>query len=350
MGEITKVLIVDDSKLIRDILANILSCDPLIEIIGQAGNPFEAASIIKKDVPDVMTLDIEMPKMDGLTFLRKVMSQHPIPTVIISTLTEESSEVTLKALKCGAIDFFTKSSLKASEGLNDSAYDLIDKVKHAAKVKVSRLVPKSVKPRLIPKLASETLNFKKDSLVVIGASTGGTEALLKVLKMLPFNFPKVAVVQHMPKVFTSQFAQRLDGECTMKVVEGSQSEMLETGKVVIAPGDYHLKLVEGEHSGVIIDLNQEEKVNRHRPSVDALFNSTCNLNVKNVVAVLLTGMGKDGAQGLLSIRKKWGQTIAQNESSCVVFGMPKAAIDIDAASQVLSVDDIGSELINLLKE
>lgn len=345
MEKKVKVLIVDDSKIVRDTLRSILTKDPVIEIIGEAEDPFVAASIIKKELPDVITLDIEMPKMNGLTFLRKIMSQFPIPTIIVSTLSAKGSEVTMKALKYGAVDFYTKSEIDLTGDLEDASFELISKVRTASDIKVRRITPKSVKPKA-PSFDVDNLQFDQNKVVVIGSSTGGTEAILKVIRDLPANFPPVAIVQHMPPMFTKQFAQRLNDECNMNVVEGTQGTRLKRGQVVIAPGDYHM-LLENSGMGLTVSLNQDEKVNRHRPSVDVLFDSVDKIG-SNFVALILTGMGNDGAKGLLKLKERGVHTIAQDKESSVVYGMPKAAAELGAATEVLSIDKISERLVNIL--
>ena len=341
-----KVLIVDDSKIVRETLKSILTKDPVIEVIGEAEDPFEAAHIIKKEVPDVITLDIEMPKMNGLTFLRKIMSQFPIPTIIVSTLSVKGSEVAMKALKFGAVDFYTKSEIDLTGDLEDATFELISKVRTASAIKVKRITPKSVKPKA-PTFDTADLSFDQGKVVLIGSSTGGTEAILKVLRDLPANFPPVAIVQHMPPVFTEQFAHRLNDECAMNVVEAKEGIRMKRGQVIVAPGDFHMVLV-NSGMGLSVDVNQNEKVNRHRPSVDVLFDSTESLG-SNFVGVILTGMGNDGANGLLRLKNKGVYTIAQDKESSVVYGMPKAAFELGAVNEVLALDKISERLVDLLK-
>jgi len=340
-----KVLIVDDSRLVRETLEHILLKDPDIEIVGKAEDPYEAATIIKKCVPDVMTLDIEMPKMDGLTFLRKVMSQRPIPTVIISSLSEKGSEATIRALRYGAVDYYTKSSINMKDDLEKSGDLLVDKIKIAFSARINRIIPKSVKPK-----QQEEISFKRDKIVLIGSSTGGTEALYKVLSGLPENFPPVVIVQHMPAMFTKQFANRLDQDVEMEVVEAQDGDRLQAGKVLIAPGDFHLVL-KRDALGYYVSINQEEKVNRHRPSVDVMLNSAVDRNIysKDMIGVILTGMGKDGAEGLLKLKKLGSKTVGQDEQSSVVFGMPKAAQELGAVDFVLDIEGIAPKLIELTK-
>lgn len=341
-----KVLIVDDSRLVRETLEHILLKDPDIEIVGKAEDPYEAAAIIKKCVPDVMTLDIEMPKMDGLTFLRKVMSQRPIPTVIISSLSEKGSEATIRALRYGAVDYYTKSSINMKDDLEKSGELLVDKIKIAFSARINRIIPKSVKP----KLHEDGLKFKNDKVILIGSSTGGTEALYKVLSGLPQNFPPVIIVQHMPAMFTKQFANRLDQDVEMEVVEAQDGERLQVGKVLIAPGDFHMVL-KRDSSGYYVSINQDEKVNRHRPSVDVLMDSAINKSIytKEMIGVILTGMGKDGAEGLLKLKNLGSKTLGQDEQSCVVFGMPKAAQELGAVDFVLDIEKIAPKLIELTR-
>lgn len=337
-----KLLIVDDSATVRDALEKVLSQDPNIEIIGKAEDPFEAAKIIKSNIPDVMTLDIEMPKMDGLTFLRKVMSQRPIATIIISTLSQKGSETAIKALRYGAVDYYPKDSLRIKEDIESHASELLDKVKMASTVRLKRNIPKSVKP----KPENEQLRFSTRNIILIGSSTGGTEAIFKVLSGLPANFPPVVITQHMPPVFTQQFAERLNADVPMTVKEVQSGDVLKQGHVYIAPGDQHIEL-KSEVSGNVLYTNQNEKVNRHRPSVDVTFFSTVKNfgSCKNIIAVLLTGMGRDGAEGLLQLKNAGAYTIAQDEQSCVVYGMPKAAADLGAAHEIVSLGSVSDVLI-----
>ncbi len=333
-----RVLTVDDSALMRQVLADLLSHDPDIEVIGSAPDPFIAREKIKALNPDVLTLDVEMPKMDGLTFLEKLMRGRPMPVVMVSSLTEVGCQTTLRALELGAVDFITKPKIDLREGMDAIAADLIDKIKAAAQASIKPRVPSGKVPGRPTALASAMIKTT-DTIIAIGASTGGTEALKEVLEVLPPNTPPILVTQHMPERFTKTFADRLNGLCRIKVKEAEDGDSVLPGHALIAPGNYHMTLV---RSGArySVRLNQDPPVNRHRPSVDVMFHSVAEYAGANSVGVILTGMGGDGARCLLEMKQAGAFTIAQDEASCVVFGMPKEAIKLGAAEKVVPLQDI----------
>ncbi|MET0344338.1 MAG: chemotaxis response regulator protein-glutamate methylesterase [Polyangiales bacterium] len=335
----TRVLIVDDSALVRRILSTALARDPDIEVVGTAQDPYVAKDKINELKPDVLTLDVEMPRMHGLTFLRILMEKRPMPVVMVSSLTESGADVTLQALELGAVDFVTKPKLDLNDGLGILMPEIVEKVKAAARVRPARRVADAggpQKPVVVPRLGRTT-----QQILAIGASTGGTEAIREVLQSMPPDAPGMVIVQHMPERFTRAFAQRLDAQCPPNVTEATDGERVIAGKVLIAPGAYHMRLVrEGAEYRVRID--QSEPVNRHRPSVDVLFESVAEAAGKNAVGVILTGMGDDGARGLCTMRDAGAHTIAQDRESCVVFGMPREAIALGGAEEVLPLSQIGA--------
>ncbi len=347
-----KVLIIDDSATVRQILHTIFSTDPQIEVIGVAADPFAAVRKMKENKPDVITLDIELPRMDGITFLQKIMSQSPIPVIIISSFTQKGTGIALKALEYGAIEVISKPKVHTKEALKESSRQLCDLVKTAAR---ARLV-KRAKPRTnsslsasykAPKLASyhSQIHGKlSDKLIVIGASTGGTEAIKSILQSLPPESPGVVIVLHMPKMFTNQYALRLDSICKVRVKEAEHGDPVVKGQVLIAPGDQHV-LIQRQEANNVVQLHDSPAVNRHKPSVDVLFKSAALQVGKRAIGILLTGMGADGAQGLLEMKDAGAYTIAQDEHTSVVFGMPKEAIKKNAASKVLPIDKIAGEIL-----
>lgn len=344
-----RVLTVDDSALMRQVLAELLSRDPGIEVIGSAPDPFIAREKIKAMNPDVITLDVEMPKMDGLTFLEKLMAGHPMPVVMVSSLTEAGCQTTLRALELGAVDFITKPKIDLREGMDEIAQDLIAKIKAAAVAKVrgkrvvGRTAGESIVCRPLP-LASSAMLKTTDTIIAIGASTGGTEALRAVLEVLPPNTPPIIITQHMPERFTKTFADRLNTLCRISVKEAEDGDSVLPGHALIAPGSYHMTLV---RSGArySVKLNQDPPVNRHRPSVDVMFDSVARYAGANTIGVILTGMGGDGARGMLAMKQAGAYTIAQDEASCVVFGMPKEAIKMGGVDKILPLDDIPAAML-----
>jgi two-component system chemotaxis response regulator CheB len=340
----SKVLIVDDSSLMRQLLTEILSSDPELEVIGTAGDPFIAREKIKALNPDVLTLDIEMPRMDGLTFLEKLMRGHPMPVVMISSLTERGAETTLRALSLGAIDYVSKPKLDVSSGTIEQTSEIIAKVKAAAKVKVRGVNT----PVTVPVELAAGCHFSATHKVVaIGSSTGGTEALKELLSPLPADFPGLVMVQHMPEAFTRPFAERLNSLCRIRVAEAKDGDRILPGHALLAPGGHQMQVVR-RGMEYAVRVYRGERVNRHLPSVDVLFSSCARQLGKNAVGVLLTGMGADGAKGLLEMKEAHAFTIAQDEATCVVFGMPREAILLGAADQVLALGRIPNALLHRL--
>ena len=338
-----RVLIIDDSALMRQVLASLLSKDPGIEVIGSAPDPFIAREKIKALNPDVITLDVEMPKMDGLTFLEKLMRGHPMPVVMVSSLTEAGCETTLRALELGAVDFITKPKIDLREGMEEVAQDLIAKVKAAAQAKVRG---KGVGGSgVAAPLTSSTAMIKTtDTIIAIGSSTGGTEAVKDVLMALPPNTPPILITQHMPERFTKTWADRMNALCRLTVKEAEDGDSVLPGHALVAPGGYHMALV---RSGArySVRINQDPPVNRHRPSVDVLFDSVAQYAGANTIGVILTGMGGDGAKGMLAMKQAGAYTIAQDEASCVVFGMPKEAIKLGGVDKVLPLSEVPDAIV-----
>jgi two-component system chemotaxis response regulator CheB len=348
MGKI-RVLTVDDSALMRQVLATLLSNDPEIEVVGSAPDPYIAREKIKALNPDVLTLDVEMPKMDGLTFLEKLMRGHPMPVVMVSSLTEAGCETTLRALELGAVDFIAKPKIDLRAGMEEIAQDLIAKVKAAAVAKVSKPVDGQASPAHRPfplgLSPSEGAMIKTtDTIIAIGSSTGGTEAVKRILEVLPPDTPPILITQHMPERFTKSWADRLHKFCRISVKEAEDGDSVLPGHALIAPGNHHMTLA---RSGArySVKINQDAPVNRHRPSVDVLFDSVARNAGRNAVGVILTGMGGDGAKGLLAMKQAGAYTIAQDEASCVVFGMPKEAIKLGAAEEILPLSDIAGAVL-----
>lgn len=346
-----KVVVVDDSALIRQLLTELINRTDDMEVVGTASDPFIAREVIREQNPDVVTLDIEMPRMDGLAFLEKLMRLRPTPVVMISTLTLAGSDAALRALELGAIDVIAKPRLDIVRSMEEYAETLYEKLRTAAISRPKRLTEAPVVPALsadsvLPKRVATRL-AATEKIVAIGSSTGGTEALHSLLGKLPADFPAVLVTQHMPEAFTNSFAKRLDNHCKLSVKEAEHGERVLPGHAYIAPGHSHMMLAKSG-ANYIIELSQGPPVNRHRPSVDVLFRSVANIAGNNAVAVILTGMGKDGALGMKELYDLGCHTIAQDEASCVVFGMPREAIAIGAARQVLPLDDIAQALCGLM--
>ena len=345
-----RVLIIDDSALMRQVLASLLSKDPGIEVIGSAPDPFIAREKIKALNPDVITLDVEMPKMDGLTFLEKLMRGHPMPVVMVSSLTEAGCETTLRALELGAVDFITKPKIDLREGMEEVAQDLIAKVKAAAQAKVRGkgvggsgvAAPRTPYP--VPLTSSTAMIKTTDTIIAIGSSTGGTEAVKDVLMALPPNTPPILITQHMPERFTKTWADRMNALCRLTVKEAEDGDSVLPGHALVAPGGYHMALV---RSGArySVRINQDPPVNRHRPSVDVLFDSVAQYAGANTIGVILTGMGGDGAKGMLAMKQAGAYTIAQDEASCVVFGMPKEAIKLGGVDKVLPLSEVPDAIV-----
>lgn len=353
MGKI-RVLIVDDSALMRQLLAALLSSDPDIEVVGTAHDPYMARDKIKALNPDVLTLDVEMPRMDGLTFLEKLMAARPMPVVMVSSLTEVGCQTTLRALELGAVDFFTKPKFDLQGGIEEQAHDLIFKIKTAAQARLTGRRPlavaslKSDPTATVPLSHLSPMIRTTDTIIAIGASTGGTEAIRELLEVLPANFPPILITQHMPEKFTEAFANRLNEICQIRVKEAGDGDSVLIGQALIAPGNYHMTLA---RSGARyhVGINQEPSVNRCRPSVDVLFSSVARYAGKNAIGIILTGMGKDGAEGMLEMRRAGAYNLAQDEASCVVFGMPKEAIKLGGVDRVVPLSHIPAEILRHVK-
>lgn len=344
-----RVLIVDDSALVRQTLSQVLSSDPLIEVIATASDPFVAAERISEQAPDVITLDIEMPRMDGLTFLRKIMTQHPIPVVICSSLADEGAKSTLKALEYGAVDIIAKPRLGSKQFLEESRVVLCQAVRAAA---AARLRPPGPSHTVEPKLTADVILSRPanamlettEKVVVIGASTGGTEALRSLLEALPADAPGIVIVQHMPEMFTRAFANRLDSLCRISVKEAERNDTVLRGRALVAPGNHHV-LLKRSGARYYVEIKDGPLVSRHRPSVDVLFRSAARYAGPNAVAVIMTGMGDDGASGMLEMKQAGAATIAQDEASSVVFGMPNEAIKRGAVDKVLPLHEIAASVL-----
>ena len=343
MKEKIKVLIVDDSAVARQALAAVLSSDPGIEVMAVAVDPFIAAEKIRHEVPDVITLDVEMPRMDGITFLQKIMSQHPVPVVICSALAGKGSETALAALESGAVEIIEKPRLGTKQFFEESRVRICDAVKAASLCNVKRI--RTRRPDVAPKLSADAVIAKPrpgaeamirttEKVVVVGASTGGTEALRIFLEAMPHDAPGIVIVQHMPGQFTRAFARRLDSFCRVTVKEAENNDTVLRGRVLIAPGNRHL-LLKRSGARYYVEITDGPLVSRQRPSVDVLFRSAARYAGKNSVGVLMTGMGDDGARGMLEMKDAGAVTIAQDEETSVVFGMPKKAIELGAVDAVL---------------
>ena len=351
-GRRIRVLIVDDSAAVRQALSEIIAADPGLEVMATASDPYVAAERIRHEVPDVVFLDIEMPRMDGLTFMRKLMAQRPIPVVICSTLTESGSAAFLEALEAGAVDVITKPRVNTAQALAEARVQICDVARAAAGARLGRRPPapalqverKLTADAIIPPVRSGRVHdVAMGRIVCIGASTGGTEALREVLTALPADCPPLAIVQHMPEKFTAAFARRLDSLCAITVREATDGDLVLPGQALIAPGGRHVVL---ERTGrqLHVAIKDGPPVARHRPSVDVLFRSAAQAAGANALGILLTGMGDDGARGLLEMHAAGARTIAQDEASCVVFGMPKEAIALGAAQAVLPLGRIAAEI------
>ncbi len=348
-----KVLIVDDSAVVRQSLEKILSSDPAIEVMGSAADPFIAANKIKKEVPDVITLDVEMPRMDGVTFLQKIMSQHPIPVVMCSSLTEKGCATTFKALEYGAIEIITKPKMGAKEFFEESRVMICDAVKAAARSRIKRISPGIEKKKIQKKLTADAvlaaptgkaMARTTERLAIVGASTGGTEALREFLEALPKDGPGTVIVQHMPENFTRAFANRLNGICDMEIKEAEDGDSVLRGRALIAPGNKHA-LLKRSGARYYVEVKSGPLVSRHRPSVDVLFRSAARYAGANAVGVIMTGMGDDGAKGMLEMKQAGAITIAQDEKTCVVFGMPNEAIKLGGVDKILPLDAIAGTVL-----
>jgi two-component system chemotaxis response regulator CheB len=348
MTKVIRVLVVDDSALVRNILSQGLSMDPQIEVVGVASDPYIARDKIVELNPDVLTLDVEMPRMDGVAFLRKLMPQFPIPTVMVSSLTQRGKQITIDALEAGAVDFVAKPTTNVSAGLNAMLAELRAKVKVAATANVAHWKGKKIAPR--PQTAApKALAESTDKVIAIGASTGGTEAIRRVVEEFPANTPGVVIVQHMPPGFTKMFSERLDSLCQMEVREAKDGDRIRTGLILVAPGGVQMKVI---RSGGFYQVRcgGTEKVSGHCPSVDVMMHSVAQHVGKNAIGAMLTGMGQDGADGMLAMKTAGARCIAQDEASSVVFGMPKVAFEKGGAERLVSLDKIAPSLLGLLTE
>ncbi|MDN2485635.1 protein-glutamate methylesterase/protein-glutamine glutaminase [Kosakonia sacchari] len=335
-----KVLCIDDSSLIRKIMTHIVNEQPDMEMVATALDPIVARDLIKQHNPDVLTLDVEMPRMDGLEFLERLMRLRPMPVVMLSSLTSKGSDITLSALELGAVDFITKPQMGLQEGMDQYSDMIADKIRMAAKARIRRSETRVAPPRVIkaPLVGSE-------KIIAIGSSTGGTEALRQLLEPMPPTSPAIVIAQHMPPGFTRSFANRLDHLCQMSVKEAEHGERVLPGHVYIAPGAFHMELTRSG-ANYHVALNDDLPINRHRPSVDSLFHSVARSAGKNAIGVILTGMGSDGAAGLLAMRQAGAWTIAQSERSCVVFGMPREAIALNAACETVDLEQISQQILH----
>ncbi len=342
--QVLKVLIVDDSSLIRQLMTRILSADAEIEVVGSAQDPYDAREKIKALKPDVITLDVEMPKMDGVTFLRNLMRLHPLPVVMVSTLTDSGASVTLEALELGAVDYVSKPKMNFQEGMMAYADEIVSKVKTAARANIKGgFRAKTVKP---PAQSSGSLKFKTtDMIIAIGASTGGTEAIKDILCQLPPNTPGIVISQHIPGAFSFAFAERLNQNSAMAVSEASEGQQILPGHAYVAPGGQHLQ-VKRDGARFICHLDDSDPVNRHKPSVEVMFKSVADNVGANALCVLLTGMGDDGSDAMGVMRAAGAPTIAQDEQSSVVWGMPGEAVKRGYADEVLPLHHIAERILH----
>jgi len=355
-----KVLIVDDSAVVRETLKELLDSDPQITVIGTASDPLVAAKKLETEIPDVITLDIEMPRLDGISFLKALMSQHPVPVVICSSKAESGSNNALKALEYGAVDIIEKPKVGTKVFLEESRTRIVDTVKAAAKAQVGKIdIAKAEKKwnSVNPKHTADVIMAKPlknaaiettEKLVVVGASTGGTEALREFLQAMPVDAPGIVIVQHMPEKFTAAFAQRLNSICTIQVKEAETNDPVLRGQALIAPGNKHC-LLKRQGARYFVEIKDGPLVSRHRPSVDVLFRSASHYVGKNCVGVIMTGMGDDGARGMLELKEAGAHTIAQDEETCIVFGMPNEAIKRNAVDQILPLSKIAGAVLKTIQ-
>ncbi len=350
MARSIRVIVVDDSALVRNILSKGLSMDSSIEVVAMASDPFDARDKIIKYRPDVLTLDVEMPKMDGVEFLKRLMPQYPLPVVMVSALTQRGKQITIDALEAGAVDFVAKPTTDVARGLNNMLMELRTKVKIASTANVSHW--KSMRSSMTPPTqlkASTALAESTDKVIAIGASTGGTEAIKKVVALLPAATPGIVIVQHMPGGFTKMYAERLNTLCAMEVKEAETGDRVMPGRILLAPGDYHMKVVRS--GGVYrVECTNGEKVCGHRPSVEVMMHSVAKSVGPNAIGVMLTGMGSDGADGMLAMREAGARTLAQDEASCVVFGMPKVAFERGGAERLVPLENIAQEILRMIQK
>ncbi len=351
-----KTLIIDDSRVIQSLLTKILQADPAIEVVDVASDPIEARAKIKQHNPDVLTLDIEMPKMDGLTFLEKLMRLRPMPVIMISSLTNKSAVATLRAMELGAVDFIPKPKVDCGESLEIYSSEIVRKVKSASKTNVSAL-PQMHEVETCATKTDENGVYHPEKLgcntnvglVAIGSSTGGTEAVSKILRLIPIDFPGIVITQHIPPKFSKAFADRVNSICAITVVEAEDGQKIEPGHAYVAPGGYHLEVVKRNLS-YVCRIYEGERVNRHCPSVEVLFQSIAKNVTSHVISVMLTGMGKDGDTGMQAIHEMGGRTIAQDENTSVVWGMPGSAVKLGCVDKILALDKIANEMISLCRQ
>lgn len=342
-----RVMVVDDSALVRKVLTDMINQAPNMEVVGTAPDPYAAREKIKQLNPDVLTLDVEMPKMDGIDFLEKIMRLRPMPVVMVSSLTEKGNEVTLRALELGAVDFVTKPKVEVAEGLQEYTEELHDKIQAAALSRVGRRSRKDADRR--PAVARTSQRISSEKLIMVGASTGGTEAIRTFLQGLPPESPGILITQHMPGGFTRSFAERLNGQVSMTVQEAVDGARVRPGNVYIAPGNFHMQVLRSG-ADYLVSLHDGPPVNRHRPSVDVLFQSAAKAVGRNAVGVIMTGMGNDGAQGLADMRAAGARTFAQDEATCVVYGMPREAVELGAAEEVLPLGRLAAAALRAAEE
>jgi len=338
-----KVVVVDDSALIRGVMKEIINSQPDMEVVGVAPDPIVARDMIRQVNPDVITLDVEMPKMDGLDFLERLMRLRPIPVVMVSSLTERGSEITIRALELGAVDFVTKPKISIQSGMREYTELIAEKIRTAARAKV-RLQSRTAAP---PPPPIKTTMISSEKLIIIGASTGGTEAIKDFLMQMPPDAPGILIVQHMPEGFTTSFAQRLNGLCRISVMESKGNERVLPGHAYLAPGHSHL-LLQRSGANYMTKLDKAPPVSRHRPSVDVLFNSVAQVAGPNAVGVILTGMGKDGAMGMKEMRDAGAYNFAQDEASCVVYGMPREAVAVGGVHEQAPLRELPRMVLEFL--
>ena len=350
-----RVVVVDDSALVRSLLTEIINRQPDMQCVGAASDPLVAREMIRELSPDVITLDVEMPRMDGLEFLSRLMRLRPMPVVMVSTLTEQGADITLRALEMGAVDYVAKPRIGITSGLNELASDIVDKIRIAASAHVKRLgpapaastaaAPHSATAAEVPRAPLPRLSTEK--VICIGASTGGTEAIREVLTPMPADSPAIVITQHMPPGFTTSFAARLDSLCKIRVEEARHGQRILPGHAYIAPGGHHLR-IDRSGSNYVAVVEDTEPVNRHRPSVEVLFRSAARVLGPNALGIMLTGMGGDGAQAMREMKDAGSYNYVQDETSCVVFGMPRMAIQAGAAHEILPLNQIASAVLNRL--
>ena len=351
-----KVLIVDDSSVVRQTLSAIIDEQDDLMVIGTAADPYIAVDKMRTQAPDVITLDVEMPKMDGLTFLKKIMSQHPIPVVMCSSLTEKNCETTMKAMEYGAVDIITKPQMGVKQFFEDFKVTICDSIRGAAmsNIKARKFAARPPQKKLTADAVLDKPNGKSmlkttEKIVLVGASTGGTEALRVFLEALPVDSPGIVIVQHMPEKFTASFAERLNQTCAVNIKEAENNDTVLQGRVLVAPGGYHT-LIKRSGARYYVEVKQGPLVSRHRPSVDVLFRSGAKYVGKNAVGVIMTGMGDDGAHGMKEMKDAGAYNIAQDEQSCVVYGMPKEAVKLGAVDITVSLDNIALKIVQLCKQ